>query len=130
MFPRLCLFLTQVNPVQASGPGGQHVKGERMTTLDMSNPGEVRLILRGETENAILTMLRRWPHWLRAEVEHDPVETTQCVAITLITDRAQEATIREILRRSFGLTFPPEGGSQPLVLPPAPPPRRRGFGAR
>ncbi len=101
-----------------------------MTTLDMSIPGEVRLILRGAAENAILTTLRRWPHWLRAEVEHDPVEPTQCVAVTLITERAQESTIREILRRSFGLTFPPEGGSQPLVLPPVPEPRRRGFSPR
>jgi hypothetical protein len=105
-------------------------KGEPMTTLDMSIPGELRLILRGEQENTILSTLRRWPHWLRAEVEHDPVDKAQCLAVTLITDRNQESTLREILRRSFGMTFPPEGGD--FAMKPAPPPKppRRGFAPR
>jgi len=101
-----------------------------MTTLDLSIPGELRLVLRGAAEQAILTTLRRWPHWLRAEVERNPAETSECVSVTLITERGQEATIREILRRSFGLTFPAEGGSRTLVIPPSPEPRRRGFGMR
>jgi hypothetical protein len=101
-----------------------------MTTLDMSVPGEVRLILRGAAENVILTTLRRWPHWLRAEVEHAPDEPTRCVAVTLVTERQQEATIREILQRSFGLKFPAEGGSLPLTLPSPPATRRRGWNSR
>lgn len=96
-----------------------------MTTLDMSIPGEVRLVLRDAAENVILKTLQRWPHWLRADLEHDPANPTQCVGITLVADRAHESTIREILRRSFSLNFPPEGGSCAFVLPPAPEPRRR-----
>ena len=97
-----------------------------MTTLDMSSPDELRLVLYGVAENAILTTLRRWPHWLRAEVERDPADPSQCLSVTLITGREQEATLREILRRSFGLIFPAEGGSRDLVLPPEPKPRRGG----
>jgi hypothetical protein len=101
-----------------------------MPTLDLSTPDELRLTLRGAAENTILTTLRRWPYWLRAEVEHDPADGAQCLAVTLITGRGQEVTLREILRRSFGLTFPPEGGD--IALKPVPPPRapRRGFAAR
>ncbi|NNJ11376.1 hypothetical protein EKD04_013630 [Chloroflexales bacterium ZM16-3] len=101
-----------------------------MTTLDLSIPGELRLTLRGAAEDTILTTLRRWPHWLRADVEHDPVNAAQCLSVTLITDRDQEATLREILRRSFGMTFPPEGGD--FTMPPAPPPKpqRRGLSVR
>lgn len=101
-----------------------------MTTLDLSSPGELRLVLRGAGENAILATLRRWPHWLRAEVERDPADTAQCVSVTLVASRGQEATLREILRRSFGLTFPVEGGSLTPVIPAAPASTRRGFGAR
>jgi hypothetical protein len=99
-----------------------------MTTLDLSVPGELRLILRGTAENVILTTVRRWPHWLRAEVERDPVDPSQCVAVTLITDRVQELTIREILQRSFGMRFPVEGGDQPIEI--ASPPVRHGFQSR
>jgi hypothetical protein len=101
-----------------------------MTTLDLSTPGELRLILRGEEENIILTTLRRWPHWLRAEVEHDPINKAHTLAVTLITDRDQEATLREILRRSFGMTFPSEGGDITMRPPPPPKPQRRGFTVR
>lgn len=100
-----------------------------MTTLDMSSPDELRLVLSGPAEQVILATLRRWPYWLRAEVERDPADTGQCLSVTLVTGRGQEATLREILRRSFGLTFPAEGGSRDLALPAAPVPRRRGFGA-
>lgn len=97
-----------------------------MTTLDMSMPGELRLTLRGPAEDAILSTLRRWPHWLRAEVERDLVDSSQCLAVTLIADRNQEATLREILRRSFGMIFPPEGGDVTFRPPPAPATQRRG----
>jgi hypothetical protein len=97
-----------------------------MTTLDLSIPGELRLTLRGATENVILTTVRRWPHWLRAEVERDPADATQCMAVTLITDRYQEPTIRAILQRSFGMQFPVEGGDQDLKVVPKPAPRGLG----
>jgi hypothetical protein len=96
-----------------------------MTTLDINTPGELRLTLRGAAENVILTTLRRWPHWQRAEVEHNPADAAECLAVTLITDRGQEPTLREILRRSFGMIFPPEGGDITLKLAPTPEPRRR-----
>lgn len=99
-----------------------------MTTLDLSVPGELRLILRGTAENVILTTVRRWPHWLRAEVERDPTDPSQCVAVTLITDRVQEFTIREILQRSFGMRFPVEGGDQPIET--TSPPVRQGLHSR
>lgn len=101
-----------------------------MATLDVSGPDELRLTLRGAAENAILATLRRWPPWLRSEVEYDPADPTQCLAVTLITVRSQESTLREILRRSFGITFPPDGGDIVFTPPPAPKPHRRGFPAR
>lgn len=105
-------------------------KGKLMATLDLSVPGELRLTLRGMPENVILTTVRRWPNWLQAEVERDPSDPTQCMAVTLIADRAQEPTIREILLRSFGLRFPVEGGDQDLKLVPQTSPARRGFQSR
>jgi hypothetical protein len=102
-----------------------HTKGALMTTLDLSSPDELRLVLSGAAENAILKTLRRWPNWLRAEVERDPADTDICVSVTLVASRTQEATIREILRRSFGLIFPPEGGTRALPIPPVHEPRRR-----
>ncbi|NTW01105.1 MAG: hypothetical protein HGA19_07295 [Oscillochloris sp.] len=101
-----------------------------MTTLDLSTPGEVRLILRGAQENLILTTLRRWPHWLRAEVEYDPADKALCQAVTLIADRDQELTLRDILQRSFGMTFPREGGDFAMKPVPPPKPQRRGFSPR
>lgn len=86
-----------------------------MTTLDMSNPGELRLVLRGAAENAILNTLRRWPHWSGVEFERDPADHGKYLSVTLITGCNQEATIREILRRSFRMTFPPEGGDTPFL---------------
>ena len=97
-----------------------------MTTLSISESGELRLTLRGEAENRILATVRRWPHWQRVALERDPVDAERYLAVTLIADQAYESTVREILKRSFGLTFPPTGGS--CELPPAPPPvpSRRG----
>lgn len=103
-----------------------------MTTLDVSTTNELRLVLRGAAENAILNTFRHWPYWLRVEVEHDAIDTTKILSVTLITGRNQENTIREILRRSFGMRFPPEGGDLVLVPEPMPEPkaRRGSFGAR
>jgi hypothetical protein len=91
----------------------------------MSTPGELRLVLRGAEENAILNTLRHWPHWLRVEVERDPANRAEYRSVTLITGRNQEATIREVLRRSFRMTFPPEGGERAMVAEAAATPARR-----
>ncbi len=99
-----------------------------MAILDKSAPGELRLILSGVAENAILTTLRRWPHWRHAELERDPTDANQCLSITLVTGHEQEATLREILRRGFGLIFPAEGGSR--VMAPVPASRLRQGGRR
>ncbi|MBC8076711.1 MAG: hypothetical protein H7Y32_11605 [Chloroflexales bacterium] len=97
-----------------------------MTTLDTSVAGELHLTLRGAAENRILATLRRWPHWRLGNLERDPANVQQYQSITLITDQAHEATVREILKRSFGLTFPPEGGSSELAIEePTAPGRRR-----
>lgn len=95
-----------------------------MTTLDISTPDELRLTLHGAAENTILATLRRWPHWLRAELERDPADTSQYLTVTLITSRSQEATIRDILQRGFGMVFPREGGSMAFVPGPAAPSKR------
>ncbi|PDW00172.1 hypothetical protein [Candidatus Viridilinea mediisalina] len=97
-----------------------------MASLRMGAPGELWLVLHGAAENVILTTVRRWPHWLRVEVERDPADKSQCVSVTLVTGCDQEATLREILRRSFGLIFPPEGGNRSLALSPIIKPQQRG----
>jgi hypothetical protein len=96
-----------------------------MTTLSVSDSGEVCLTLRGAAENRILTTLRRWPHWRRVTIERDPANVEQCLAVTLVTDQIYESTVREILRRSFGMTFPPDGGSSEIPPEPPAPSRRR-----
>jgi len=101
-----------------------------MTTLDISTPGTLRLILRGAAENAILNTLRYWPYWQSVEVEHDPDDTARHLSVTLITGQNHEVVLREILRRSFGMTFPPEGGERALVVEPAPQPVRRSFAGK
>ena len=96
-----------------------------MTTLSISESGELCLTLRGASENRILATLRRWPYWRRVALERDPINTQEYLAVTLIADQAHESTVREILQRSFGLTFPASGGSCQLPLDPPPPLRRR-----
>ncbi|MBC8163322.1 MAG: hypothetical protein H7Z42_19095 [Roseiflexaceae bacterium] len=86
-----------------------------MTTLSTSEAGELCLTLRGEAENRILATLRRWPHWQRVVIERHPDDAGRCVAVTLIADSSFESTMREILKRSFNLTFPVAGGSSELA---------------
>lgn len=90
-----------------------------MTTLSISEADELCLTLRGNEEDRILTTVRRWPHWQRADIERDPVNSSRCLSVTLVTDRMYESTVREILKRSFGLTFPTAGGSSEMVPEPA-----------
>jgi hypothetical protein len=90
-----------------------------MPTLDLNIPDELHLVLRGEAENVILTTLRRWPHWLRVEIERDPQDSNRYIAVTLVADRAHETTLRDILRHSFRITFPLEGGESIARVPSA-----------
>jgi hypothetical protein len=85
-----------------------------MTTLSVSPAGELCLTLRGAAENRILTTLRHWPYWRRADIERDPNDPQRCLSVTLVTDQIYEPMVRDILQRSFGLKFPSEGGSSEL----------------
>jgi hypothetical protein len=87
-----------------------------MTTLSTNAAGELSLTLRGEAENRILMTLRRWPHWQRVDLDRDPTDGKRYLAVTLFTDAMYESTIREILKRSFNLTFPAIGGTSELVI--------------
>src|SRR5689334_6237759 len=77
-----------------------------MTTLSKNASGEVHLVLRGEAENRILATLRHWPYWLRVNVERDPEDSARCLSVTLNADQLHEPIVRDILKRSFGMTFP------------------------
>ncbi|HEU5099188.1 MAG TPA: hypothetical protein VFU22_09220 [Roseiflexaceae bacterium] len=96
-----------------------------MTTLYRNESGEWQLTLYGAAENRILTTLRRWPHWQRVAIERDPLDPRQCLALTLITDQEHESTLREILQRSFAMTFPAVGGSMAIGPELAAPSKRR-----
>lgn len=94
-----------------------------MTTLSITATGELELTLRGMAENRILATVRRWPYWQRVDIERDPADGERCLAVTLIADPVYESTVREILRRSFGMRFPAEGGN--CNIGPGPPPSPR-----
>ena len=94
-----------------------------MATLSLAESGELHLTLRGTDENRILATVRRWPYWQRVDIERDPADAERCLAITLIADRAYEPIVREILRRSFGMTFLKEGGICDIGSEPLPRPR-------
>lgn len=96
-----------------------------MTTLRINEPGELQLTLHGEADNQILTSLRHWPHWTRADVERDPHNPKICLAVTLVTDQVHEATVRDILKRGFGVTFPTGGGEANVLRAVVPTPKRR-----
>jgi hypothetical protein len=97
-----------------------------MTTLSISESGELCLTLRGAAEDRILTTVRRWPHWRRVDIERDPVNVAYCLSVTLITDQIYESTVRDILKRSFGMTFPEAGGNREIAPEPPARPSRRG----
>ena len=89
-----------------------------MAQLSYPSPTEVQLRL-GPHENAILAVVRGWAWWTRAAVEGQVAGDATVSAVVLTADRSSEATIREILQRSFQLVFPPEGGERVLAAPPA-----------
>jgi hypothetical protein len=95
-----------------------------MSILSIAETNELCLTLRGAEEDRILTTLRHWPHWRRVTVERNPANTQHCLAVTLVADRAHESTVREILHRSFGMTFPEAGGSCEIGSDPLPPSRK------
>jgi hypothetical protein len=92
-----------------------------MAHLSYPSATEVQLRL-GAQEDAILTVVRHWAWWTRAEVEGRLSGDTQVSAVMLTADRDGDATIRQILHRSFRLVFPAEGGESA--------PARPGTGAR
>ena len=91
-----------------------------MATLSLPESGELHLTLRGTDENRILATVRRWPYWQRADIERDPADAERCLSVTLVADRAHETVVRDILRRSFGMTFLEEGGVCDISLEPLP----------
>jgi hypothetical protein len=97
--------------------------------LSISESGEVSLTLRGIEENRILATVRRWPYWRRVALEHHPIDTEQCLAVTLFADQIHETIVRDILKRSFGMTFPQAGGACELLPEPSPPIRLRRRGS-
>jgi hypothetical protein len=80
-----------------------------MAQLNYPSQAEVQLRL-GQHENEILTVVRHWAWWTRAEVEGRVADDPEVTAVILTAERAMEVTIREILHRSFQLVFPVEGG--------------------
>lgn len=58
----------------------------------------------------MLTVVRRWSAWTRAEIEGHVPGDAEVSVVTLTAERGTDATIREIMYRSFRLVFPTEGG--------------------
>ncbi len=85
-----------------------------MAQLSYPSSTEVQLRL-GSQENAILTVIRRWGWWTRADVEGRMPGETQVTAVILTAARSEDRMIRDILHRSFQLIFPAEGGEGVLT---------------
>ena len=84
-------------------------KEQRMAQLSYPSSTEVQLRL-GAQEDAILTVVRRWGWWTRADVEGRVPGESQVTAVILTAARSEDRMIRDILHRSFQLVFPAEGG--------------------
>jgi hypothetical protein len=85
-----------------------------MAQLRYPSPTEVQLRL-GPQEDAILTVVRHWAWWTRADVEGRLPGDAQVTAVILTAERGADQTIRKILQRSFQLVFPVEGGEGVLA---------------
>jgi hypothetical protein len=82
----------------------------------LSYPSATEVALRlGRQEDAILTVVRRWRSWTRADVEGHMPGDAEVTAVVLTAERGTEATIREILYRSFRIVFPTDGGEGTVV---------------
>jgi hypothetical protein len=90
-----------------------------MAYLSYPSPTEVQLRL-GAREDSILTVVRHWAWWTRAEVEGQLPGEATVSAVVLTAERPTERTIREILHRSFHLVFPADGGEGSPAAPHAP----------
>lgn len=86
-----------------------------MAHLSYPSSTEVQLRLDSQ-EDAILTVVRGWAWWKRAEVEGQLPGDIGVSAVILTAERTADATIREILHRSFQLVFPVEGGEGTRVV--------------
>ena len=80
-----------------------------MAHLSYPSDGELQLRL-GPREDAILTVVRHWAWWTRAEVEGRFPGASEVSGVILTAERAADTMIREILHRSFRLVFPADGG--------------------
>lgn len=80
-----------------------------MTHLSYPSSTELQLRL-GAHENEILTVVRHCAWWTRAEIEGRLPGSSEVAAVILTAERSMDSTLREILRRSFQLGFPDEGG--------------------
>jgi hypothetical protein len=85
-----------------------------MAHLSYPSATEVQLRL-GAQEDAILAVVRHWRWWTHAEVEGHVPGDPQVAAVILTAERGADQTIRDILRRSFQMVFPAEGGAGTLV---------------
>ncbi len=92
-----------------TGPTGVNEEAHVMAQLSYPSSTEVQLRL-GSQEDAILTVVRHWGWWTRAEVEGRLPGESQVTAVILTAERGADQTIRKILYRSFQLVFPAEGG--------------------
>jgi hypothetical protein len=88
--------------------------GISMAQLSYPSSTEVQLRL-GAQENAILTVVRGWSWWTRADVEGRVPGEPQVTAVILTAARSEDRLIRDILHRSFQLIFPAEGGDGVLT---------------
>jgi len=79
-----------------------------MAYLNYPSTTEVQLQLDAK-EGAILAVVRGCPWWTKADIER-ALGSTLVTSVTLTTTQAMDSTLRRILRMSFGLVFPKEGG--------------------
>lgn len=89
-------------------------KVDAMARLSYPSPTEVQLRL-GPHEDAILTVVRHWAWWTRAEVEGQVPGEPGVSAVILTAERTTEPTLREIIQRSFQIVFPAGGGEGELI---------------
>lgn len=80
-----------------------------MAYLSYPSATEVQLHL-GQHEDNILSVVRRWRWWTRADVERKLPDAAQVTAVILTAERMMDGTLRDILYGSFNLVFPVDGG--------------------
>lgn len=81
-----------------------------MAYLSYPSPDELQLRLEAH-EGAILDVVRGCPWWTKADIEGRTPGNSTVTGVTLTATRAMDSTLRRILNLSFGLIFPPDGGT-------------------